>query len=303
MSIENENLNSQIAPVNQPAPKEPSEILVELLHETGSVSTLKLKSKLREAGYNNVDEIVDSLNNEKQSWRKIDRSFYTPQKALELESEEQTTPSELETTCIQTQEEECFHENDEISTKRDSKRSYKERRLCEQYILPFLRALYSSDLNENREVAFCVQNERPSTQFRNVDLIALNWRDTETAEIVTVEAKLEFNAQVVQQAANYSRFSHRVWIAVVVEKSIEVEQIVPSLQESDSLLFEYILSLGLGVIACQPGRGGSYACYPVQWPQKKDPDLFEKQNFINSYWETFEEAGLIVRPRKLAKIA
>jgi len=277
--------------------KEPKDTLIDLLRETGTVSIKKLKSKLREANHANVDQIVEELSAMNSRWKKIGRSFCTPEKYEQVKAEQSEELQE------QGASEELPDDEQREDTAEKPNKKAKEKRLCDSYLLPFLRSLYYTDLNNDNEVAFCVQGERPSGQFRNVDLIATYWRDQETAELVTVEAKLRFNAQVVQQAANYSRFSHRVWIAVVVETGIEVEEIIPSLREEDPLLFEYVLSLGLGVIACQPGRGGSYDCYPVQWPRKQEPDSYEKQTFLEDYRDTFERAGLLQGAKRIGKVA
>lgn len=303
--------SESIDPISVPTPltavpdsikKSPTDILLESLEETGSVSSIKLKSKLRENQHTDVDRIVSDLADMNNKWKKIDRTFYTAEKAAELETEyaqqEEQVPSEDE------ESDSIAEESDETPVREKKSRRAREKRLCEQYIQPFLSSLYYTDaVEDGTEVAFCVQNQRPSTQFRNVDLIATNWRDSETVELVTVEAKLEFSAQAVQQAANYSRFSHRVWIAIAVDAGIEVDEIVPDLRETNALLFEYVLFLGLGVIACQKAKGQSYKCFAVQWPRKQDPDNFEKQTFLECYRETFEQAGILAPTKKIGNVA
>lgn len=274
----------------------PEKILSDLLLDNGSVSIRKLKSKLREYNHNEVDTIVEALSQAEDKWCKTGRSFFTLERAKTIEDS-----NSEENECSQDTEE---TENEKIDQLERRRRPSPEKRLCEQYILPYLSSIYYSSYNhDDHEVAFCVQDLRPSEQFRNVDLIAINWRSDENVELVTVEAKMEFNAQVVQQAANYSRFSHRVWIAVVVESSIEVETMIPSLREQDPLLFEYILALGLGVIACQRKQGNGFECYAVQWPRKQNPDEFEKQHFLDCYRGTFEKAGVLTSTKKVAKVS
>jgi len=241
------------------------------------------------------------------SSKKEGRSFYTLAKLAAIAKEAKNTPVIAPQIAAEIEAEEAStkHNPEDIKEVREKRhRRADESRLCKSYVLPFLRALYHTDSKpKDYENAFVVQDQRPSTDFRNVDLLAVHWRTHEIAELVTVEAKLGFTSQLVQQAANYSRFSHRVWIAVVVEPGIEVEEIVASLKEEDELLFEYVLSLGLGVIACQKGRGGSFNCYAIQWPRKQQPDNFEKMSFMECYRETFEEAGLLERQKRNVKIA
>jgi hypothetical protein len=289
----------QLPPVlNLAKTRTPSEILQELLRDTGIVSTTKLKSKLRENGITEVEAVVEELNSDSALWKKVDRSFCTHEKFVELE-ESEPAPGESEID-EDNEDDETF----EKASTRETRRRSEEKRLCEGYVLPFLKSLYHSAAKPKEfENIFVVQDLRPSSDLRNVDIIAVNWRTEEIAELATIEVKLSFCSQLLQQAANYRRFSHRVWVAVKVQSGIEVEEIAASLIEKDALLFDQILHLGLGIIACQKGRGNSYNCYPIQWPQKQVPDEFEKLTFMQDYRETFEQAGLLEKRRRTIRVA
>jgi len=284
--------------------RKPEEILVDLLAPTGVVSTMKLKVKLREAGHENANAICDQLSRQNNQWKKHDKSFYTPQRLetlLKEESEEKSEVKEALSANADLPEEDDLEER--VALKAKHKRKAEERRLCENYIHPFLTELYETEHKPHEtECAFVVQDQRPSSSLRNVDLVAVQWRTPEFVELITVEAKLSFSAQLVQQAANYIRFSHRVWIAVVVNAGTDVGEIAQSLYDKDPLLFEYVVSLGLGIIACQKAKGGSFNCYAVQWPKKQSPDEFEKASFIEDYRETFEEAGLLEKRKRNVRV-
>ena len=90
-----------------------------------------------------------------------------------------------------------------------------EARLC-TYVKDALADLYGTDYGPDVEYVFDVHNERPGSEFENVDVLAVHWRSDQHVEIVAVEAKLAFNARAVHQASNYSRFADRTWIAVPV---------------------------------------------------------------------------------------
>ena len=100
-----------------------------------------------------------------------------------------------------------------------------------------------------------MHRDRPGSEFENVDVIAVHWRSDEVAEIVTVEVKLDFTARAVQQASNYRRFSDRVWLAVPVTAKLTLA--ANELRETDPLLFDHVVDVGLGILACRKSRGAA----------------------------------------------
>ena len=296
------------------APQTPRQILEALLADNGFTSTQKLKGKLREHGHTDVDKVIDELSKETAVWRKHMRSFYTLEKYAAMKAADTSNPSEedgsdddeddIEVRSSDLQVGREAHPPGIIKVARESRRQNRESKLCNNYLHAFLKSLYHSDKKpEDCDNVFVVQDQRPSSDFRNVDLIAVHWRTETVVELVTVEAKLHFTSQLVQQAANYTRFSHRVWIAVVVDAGVEVEELAAELREKDPLLFEYVLSLGLGIVACQKGRGGSFNCYAIQWPRRQNPEQFETITFQEDYRETFEQAGVLETRKRKARVA
>ncbi len=119
----------------------------------------------------------------------------------------------------------------------------------------------------------------------------LHRRHASVWELITVEVKLEFNAQVVQQAVNYTRFSHRAWVAVSVAAQSE-------LREGSPALFEYAISRGLGLLACRRGKGRSYEVIPVHWPLRNQIDPCELEGLKERYCSELEDAGVLERQRR-----
>jgi hypothetical protein len=163
------------------------------------------------------------------------------------------------------------------------------------YVKEALEALYGSDFGTEAEIAFDVHNQRPGSEFENVDVIAIHWRSDEVVDVVTVEVKLEFTSKLVQQANNYRRFSNRVWIALPVATNLA--EAAPELREKDPLLFEYVVDSGIGVLACRRGRGRAYEVVPIQWPRLMRPDPIERDAFVQRYRSVFEDAGVVAPPR------
>jgi len=116
------------------------------------------------------------------------------------------------------------------------------------------------------------------------------WANGSVRDLVTVEVKLAFTAHAVQQALNYTRFSHRVWVAVPVQSNK-----TPDLPLSFPVFFEYAVSNGLGILACWRRRGRSYDVFPVQWPRRNEVDPLEEERFHERYRAEFEKAGVIPR--------
>jgi hypothetical protein len=140
---------------------------------------------------------------------------------------------------------------------------------------------------------FDVHSARKGGSFENVELIADHWRSSNFCDLVTVEVKLEFTAHVIQQALNYARFSHRTWVAVLVETAFPNE-----LQQRYPARFDYAISRGLGVLACRRRQGRSYEVQPVHWPLRNQLDPLLEEEFIERYREQFEEAEVIERAHK-----
>lgn len=162
------------------------------------------------------------------------------------------------------------------------------------YVKSELEDLYASDVNkEESPFVFDVHSLRKGSIFENVDLIAVHLRSDDVCELITVEVKLEFCPQVVQQALNYTRFSHRAWVAVRVETDSNRE-----LRERNPNLFEYAISKGLGILACRRRQGKSYEVFPVHWPLRSQPDPLEQEEFLERYRDQFEEAGIVDRKNK-----
>ncbi len=166
------------------------------------------------------------------------------------------------------------------------------------YVKSALDDLYANDRISEEPVAcvFDVHSERPGSAFENVDVLAVHWRSPTIVDIVTVEVKLDFVPQVVQQALNYLRFSNRVWIAVPV--SSDSSQAARELRDKDPQLFDYVISNGLGILACHRRQGRSYDVSPVHWPTWHNSDPMERELFIERYRECLEEAGAIEKKKK-----
>jgi hypothetical protein len=115
---------------------------------------------------------------------------------------------------------------------------------------------------------------------------------------VSIEVKLEFSATAVHQACSYMRFSHRVWVACVVTS--EATDAALELRTTDSGLFDYVLSRGIGVLACKRTQGRGYVVFPIHWPQWQNPEPVEKELFIERYRAFFEQAGVVEKQRRSA---
>lgn len=162
------------------------------------------------------------------------------------------------------------------------------------YVKRVLEELYLSDSDsEDDPFVFDVHSSRKGSGFENVDLIAVHRRPYNVCDLITVEVKLEFSPQVVQQALSYTRFSHRAWAAVPVRTDSHSE-----LREFNPPLFEYAISRGLGLLACRRTRGKGYEVFPVHWPLRQQIDPSEEEGFKERYRSEFEEAGVLEKERK-----
>ena len=213
----------------------------------------------------------------------LGRSFYTKDaySRAEAETEAEADAAEREIEIEEEQEE-------EISVKK--KYRQEEARLC-KYVETALEGIYASDYGPDVRVAYDIHNERPGSEFENVDVLAVHWRSDEVVELVSVEVKLDFSPKLVLQASNYKRFAHRVWAAVPVtsdEPGIE-------LREYDALLFEHVLEAGIGILACRKKQGGAYDVWPIHWPRLNPLDSIARDAFVARYRPIFEEA-CVVKP-------
>lgn len=214
------------------------------------------------------------------------RSFYSEPKYREAEANTDAAAddaSEAETLRDEREEE-------EVPVARRRTHRQEEARLV-TYVREALETWYDTDAGPEAPIAFDVHNERPGSDFENVDVIAVHWRSDDVVDVVSVEVKLDFTAKLVQQANNYTRFSNRVWIAVPVQAYLK--EAAFELREYDPLLFEYVLNQGLGILACRRGRGRSYEVAPIHWPRLFAPDTVERDTFIERYRSVFEEAQVI----------
>jgi hypothetical protein len=218
----------------------------------------------------------------------LGRSFYSEERyAQELKNQEKATAEEAEGASLEVP----IIPPEEITITRANRQE--EARLV-KYVKSALEELYASDVGpEETDFVFDVHSGRRGGSFENVDLIAVHWRPHDFCELITVEVKLEFSAQAVQQALNYTRFSHRAWVAVLVEKDLRAE-----LPQRFPALFEYAISRGLGVLACRRLQGRSYEVLPVHWPLRNQPDPLQEAEFIERYREQLEQAKVIEPERK-----
>lgn len=136
------------------------------------------------------------------------------------------------------------------------------------YVASALENIYQSDAApEDAEYVFDVHKERPGAEFENVDVLAVHWRSESYIELVAIEVKLDFTARLVQQARNYARFAERVWVAVPI--TAYASDAAAAIREYDRLLFEHVIEIGLGVLACRRRPGKIDEIMAVHWPKKQ----------------------------------
>ena len=260
----------------------------------GCISTVALVRELRKHGIDDPRPLVVALqffdpdsspergiSAPSFKFGHLGRSFYSEERyRQELKNQEKATAEEAE---------DASREVSGISPEEVKiPRAYREARLV-TYVKSALEEVYASDVGpEDTDFVFDVHSARKGISFENVDLIAVHWRSSSFLEFITVEVKLEFSAQVVQQALNYTRFSHRVWVAVLVETDQENE-----LPKRFPALFDYAVSQGLGVLACRRRKGRRYEVRPVHWPLRNQPDPLAEEEFIERYREQLEKAEAV----------
>jgi hypothetical protein len=102
---------------------------------------------------------------------------------------------------------------------------------------------------------------------------------------------LDISATAVHQACSYARFSNRVWIAAVV--SSDISEAALELRGNNPGLFDYVISRGIGIIACRRRQGGAYQPVPIHWPCWQSSEPVEKEQFLERYRSWFEQAEVI----------
>jgi len=275
-----------------------------LTSNKGCVSTTALRRELENHGIADARPVVVELKFfDPESSRErgipvpdfkfhhLGRSFYSEERyKQELKKQEEATTKEADAASRQA----SVAAPEEPTVSRTNRQE--EARLV-AYVKSALEDLYSSEaIPEDRTIVFDVHSARKGSSFENVDLIAVHWRPCNVCDLITVEVKLEFSAQVVQQPLNYARFSHRAWVAVLVETNSNSE-----LRERNPTLFEYVISHGLGILACRRRQGRSYDVFPVHWPTRNQLDPLEEAEFLERYRDEFEEAG-VVEPREKRRL-
>jgi hypothetical protein len=275
-----------------------------LTSNKGCVSTTALRRELENHGIADARPVVVELKFfDPESSRErgipvpsfkfhhLGRSFYSEERyKQELKKQEEATTKEADAASRQA----SVAAPEEPPVSRTNRQE--EARLV-AYVKGALEDLYSSEaIPEDRTIVFDVHSARKGSSFENVDLIAVHWRPCNVCDLITVEVKLEFSAQVVQQALNYARFSHRAWVAVLVETDSNAE-----LREKNPTLFEYAISHGLGILACRRRQGRSYEVFPVHWPIRNQLDPLEEEEFKERYRNEFEAAG-VIEPREKRRL-
>jgi len=296
---------SVVSPSSAPKPADwltALQVLQELLlRHGGCVSSRALRSVLESRGVANARDVVVSLRyfdfdapddqvpKPSFRWHGHAKSFYSPERYQKLQQEQAIEASNAEQSEIVAYQEP--DEEDEVEPREKPKYRQEERRLG-TYVLSALENIYQSDQTpEDSSYVFDVHNDRPGTEFENVDLLAVHWRSGKCVELVAVEVKLDFTARLVQQARNYGRFADRVWLAVPV--LAEATEASTALRDFDPMLFEHVVDVGLGILACRRRPGRSYDVVPVHWPRRMHPDPAEKELFLERYRKHFETASVI----------
>lgn len=158
------------------------------------------------------------------------------------------------------------------------------------YVCDELSNMYTNDWDEKRPCVFKVHERRPLSDYENVDVLAVRWRSAVRYDVVAVEVKLRFSAQLIQQANNYRRFADRVWIACPVESPLD--EAANWLQSENQRLFDYAVDSGLGILACKRMVGRRYEVVPVHWPMQNRCDPVDRDALLEAYFDQFIEAGV-----------
>ena len=275
-----------------------TETLLQLLEENGGIVSSKTLIpelekrviKAREMNTKlklfNFDEPEPELPRPNFRYFHRGRSFYSEEAFREAEN---ATEAGAEAAERQVQVEQA-PEDEQDETRAVKKKNRQEEARLGKYVAEALESLYASaECGPEAPIAFDIHNERPGTEFENVDVLAVHWRTDEIVELVAVEVKLQFSPKVVLQAGNYKRFAHRVWIAVPVSSDDPAIE----LRETDPLLFEHVVEHAIGILACRKRPGGSYQVWPIHWPGLNRLDSVARDAFIERYRPSFEEALVV----------
>jgi hypothetical protein len=300
------SVNSQVAPSAPPNPNDWAtglQILQELLsRHAGLVSSRALRTAIEARGIANARGLVvrlryfdfdapdDQVLKPPFRWHGHAKSFYSTERFEKLQQAQALEASNAEQEEASAPEEP--QEDEDEAAPRERPRNRQEERRLGAYVLSALENIYQSDQTpEDSSYVFDVHNDRPGTEFENVDLLAVHWRSGKCVELVAVEVKLDFTARLVQQARNYGRFADRVWLAVPI--LAEAAEASTALRDFDPYLFEHVVDVGLGILACRRRPGRSYEAIPVHWPRRMHPDPAEKELFLERYRTHFESASVL----------
>jgi hypothetical protein len=278
------------------------QVLHDLLQKSGGiVSSLALRQALEQKGVPDARGLVLTLKffdfdapdegRPKPSfrWYSHARSFYSEDRYAKLQKTQEQKASSAEQAAVAAVEPE---EEEPETPQKERRRNRQEEGRLGSYVVSALENIYQSDhIPQDAPYVFDVHSDRAGSEFENVDVMAVHWRSPKVVELVAVEVKLEFTARLVQQARNYGRFCDRVWIAVPV--LAEASDASGALREFDPLLFEHVIDVGLGILACRRRPGRSYEVLPVHWPRRTRPDPVEKEGFLERYRKHFEQAEVL----------
>jgi len=279
------------------------DLFCQLLSNSGGIlSTRKLKKNLAENGIEEPEltntvsalkffdpEITPDIKMPFE-WKHEGWNFYTIEEHRKWKQQQEKEAKQAEEIAAKAIEEE---KPEEII--REKRQNRKEESRMGTYVADALLTLYESDCcPEDAEYVFDVHSEHGGSEYENVDVLAVHWRSEKVVDLVSVEVKQDFTTKLIQQAGNYLRFSHRVWIAVPVSIS-KNEAVLASkaIRDQNPVLFDHAVDLGLGILACRKGPGGSYDVFPVHWPKRNVPDPMELNLFTDRYREHLIEAGVV----------
>lgn len=281
-----------------------ADILLELLKKRNSISSVLLSRELDRANITNQKPILDALSriadgatddegvaNFVGKIFKRGRTFYSKSGLDTLEKEAER----MESAAISEVQQSEADEEIQVPKKEKVKRKQDEARLI-PHIMQAIANIYQDDATpEGVKYVFGVHNTHAGNEFENVDVLGFHWRAQEDIEVVTVEAKLEFTARLVQQANNYRRFSHRVWIALPGHTE-------NTLRDEDQHLFDFVIESGLGIMLSQNSKK-NIEFRPIHWPRLQAPNRFEMLRFQERYLDQFTEARAAQRKDRIGRIS
>lgn len=286
------------------------DLLIRSLQESPKCGSRKLRRELKARVWNSIElesssetdkteainEAIERLkfykhpDGEQAAWAHYKRSFFTP----EEKAREQKSDYEIQQNNGQEDDEGMDGGATVKEKRRQTSGINREEAVMGISVAMHLNELYSQFSPYDLDCALDVHSRRTGSQFENVDAIAADWQDGEVVELVSVEVKLKFGPEVVQQAANYCRFSHRVWIAIRLPQHSSLSKACEYLRGSSPRLFEYVVELGLGIIACRENEErNSYELRPVQWPRRQQPSSLEKKLFLRRYEQEWKQLGVL----------